>query len=929
MSKIEKLAELGQSLWLDFISRDYINGGKLAAMIEDGLRGITSNPTIFDKAIAGSNAYDSEIRELLAKGAGTLEIYEQLAIKDIKSACNMMLPVYEKTKRLDGYVSLEVNPKLAYKTKETIEEAVRLYQAVGAPNLMIKVPATKEGIPAVKELVSHGISVNVTLIFSIDSYIETAMAFIEGLEILKANGGDVSRVASVASFFVSRVDSAVDSALEKAGNTSLQGKIAVANAKIAFKEFGKLFSGERWGKLSDSGAMPQRVLWASTGTKNPAYSDVLYVDELIGSPTVNTMPPATIDSFLDHGKLEITLDKGVEEAEAQVAALSGAGVDLAAITEKLQTDGVRLFAESFDSLLGSVEKKSLAILREGNTVNFHPTVLADSFASGLKKLADENVPGRIFARDHTVWSDSPVEISNRLGWLDSPANTYSSLDEINSFVAEIKSEGFTNALLLGMGGSSLAPEVFSQMFGTKEGYLSLEILDSTHPAAVLEKETKLSDKKTLYIVSTKSGGTVETLSFMRYFFTSVAKKLGKETAQKRFVAITDPGSGLEDMAKSLGFRKIFINDPNIGGRYSALSLFGMVPAALCGIDIKDLLDKTFMMVAESKLASGSPSALGVLMSEGAKAAYDKVTFITPGVFSCFGPWAEQLIAESTGKVGKGILPVEGEEVLDPSEYAGDRIFVYLSDEKTGELKDKFDALVEAGHPGVEIIVPDKSFLGYEFLRWEIATAIAGWGLSIHPFDQPDVESAKVSARAVLKQYKEEGKLPEPVVAFEENGLKVVGDISSKEIKGAIAEFMKNLHEGNPGDDLRSYLSIQAYVPSSPETDQLLKEIRDGFQTKYRLAVTTGYGPRFLHSTGQLHKGDSGNGLFLQVIAGIDKDAMIPEEAGNPEGSMSFGTLVVAQAMGDRSALTTNGRKVITFFGGSDVRAVLKSIKAAI
>ncbi|MBN8545310.1 MAG: bifunctional transaldolase/phosoglucose isomerase [Ignavibacteria bacterium] len=929
MSKIEKLAELGQSLWLDFISRDYINGGKLAVMIDDGLRGITSNPTIFDKAIAGSNAYDSEIRELLAKGAGTLEIYEQLAIKDIKSACKMMLPVYEKTKRLDGYVSLEVNPKLAYKTKETIEEAVRLYQAVGAPNLMIKVPATKEGIPAVKELVSHGISVNVTLIFSIDSYIETAMAFIEGLEILKANGGDVSKVASVASFFVSRVDSSVDSALEKAGNTSLQGKIAVANAKIAFKEFGKLFSGERWGKLSESGAMPQRVLWASTGTKNPAYSDVLYVDELIGSPTVNTMPPATIDSFLDHGKLEITLDKGVEEAEAQVAALAGAGVDLAAITDKLQTDGVRLFAESFDSLLGSVEKKSLAILREGNTVNFHPTVLADSLASGMKKLAEEDVPGRIFARDHTVWSDSPVEISNRLGWLDSPANTYSSLDEINSFVANIKSEGFTNALLLGMGGSSLAPEVFSQMFGTKEGYLSLEILDSTHPAAVLEKEAKLADRKTLYIVSTKSGGTVETLSFMKYFFTSVANKFGKETAQKRFIAITDPGSGLEDMAKSLGFRKIFINDPNIGGRYSALSLFGMVPAALCGIDIKDLLDKTFMMVAESKLASGSPAALGVLMSEGAKAAYDKVTFITPGVFSYFGPWAEQLIAESTGKVGKGILPVEGEEVLDPSGYAGDRIFVYLSDEKTGELKDKFDALVEAGHPGVEIIVPDKSFLGYEFLRWEIATAIAGWGLGIHPFDQPDVESAKVSARAVLKQYKEEGKLPEPVVAFEENGLKVVGDISAKEIKGAIAEFMKNLHEGNPGDDLRSYLSIQAYVPSSPETDHLLKEIRDRFQTKYRLAVSTGYGPRFLHSTGQLHKGDSGNGLFLQVIAGIDKDAMIPEEAGNPEGSMSFGTLVVAQAMGDRSALTTNGRKVITFFGGSDVRAVLEVIKAAI
>lgn len=923
MSKIEKLAELGQSLWLDFISRDYIQGGKLQAMINDGLRGITSNPTIFDKAIAGSAAYDAEIAGLLAKGHSTLEIYEQLAIKDIKTACEMMLPVFERTKGLDGYVSLEVNPTLAYKTEETIEEAVRLYTSVKMPNLMIKVPATKEGIPAVKELISHGISVNTTLIFSIESYIATAKAYIEGLEILKANGGDVSKVASVASFFVSRVDSACDSALEKAGNKEFQGKIAVANAKVAFKEYGKLFGDERWGKLAALGAMPQRVLWASTGTKNPAYSDVLYVDELIGNPTVNTMPPATIDAFLDHGKLEVTLDKGVEEAEAQIAALAGLGIDINAITDKLQTDGVRLFEESFVSLLGSVEKKSLAILRNGNKFECFPTVLAENFASGLQKLADQNIPGRIFAKDHTVWNDSPVEIANRLGWLDSPANTLASLDEINAFVTEIKAEGFTNALLLGMGGSSLAPEVFSQMFGAAGGYLSLEILDSTHPAAVLEKETKLADKKTLYIVSTKSGGTVETLSFMKYFFTSVAGKLGVEEAKKRFMAITDPGSGLEDMARSLGFRKIFLNDPNIGGRYSALSLFGMVPAALMGIDIEDVLRKTFLMIAESKTKGGSPAQLGVLMAEGAAVAYDKVTFIAPGVFSYFGPWAEQLIAESTGKIGKGILPVEGEEILEPAEYAGDRIFVYLADTSDDPLKAKFDALVEAGHPGVEIIVRDKSYIGYEFLRWEIATAVAGWGLGIHPFDQPDVESAKVSARAVLKKFADEGKLPEPTVAFEENGVKVVADVKATAFKEALAEYMKALHQGNPGEDLRSYLSVQAYVKSSAETDALLKEIRSKFQKQYRIAVTTGYGPRFLHSTGQLHKGDHGHGLFIQVIAGIDGDTIIPDEAGLSAGKMSFGTLVVAQAMGDRDALTGKGRKVFTVFGGKDASSTLK------
>jgi len=929
MSKIEKLAELGQSLWLDFISRDYISGGKLLDMISEGLRGITSNPTIFEKAIAGSNSYDSEIAELLAKGCSTLEIYEQLVIRDIQTACKMMLPVYERTNRLDGYVSLEVNPKLAYETAGTIAEAVRLYRTVGAPNLMIKVPATKEGIPAVKELISHGISVNVTLIFSIESYIETAKAFIEGLEILKKNGGDVSKVASVASFFVSRVDSACDSALDKIGNKDLQGKIAVANAKIAFKEFNGLFSGERWNSLLSSGAMPQRVLWASTGTKNPAYSDVLYVDELIGSPTVNTMPPATIDSFLDHGKLAVTLDKGVDEAEAQFEALKSAGINIDEITRKLQIDGVKSFEDSFDSLLGSIEKKALIILRMNNEFNCFPTVLTESFDSMLSELNKMEIPKRIHEGDFTVWSDSPVEISNRLGWLQSPINTLNSLDEINDFVAGVKKEGFTNGLLLGMGGSSLAPEVFSQAFGKVDGYLSLEILDSTHPAAVLEKEAKLADKKTLYVVSTKSGGTVETLSFMKYFYTSVAAKLGKVEASKRFVAITDPGSGLEEMAKELGFRKIFLNDPNIGGRYSALSLFGMVPAALMGIDIKDVLEKTLLMASEAKMSNGTPAKLGVLLASGANLAYDKVTFITPGVYSCFGPWVEQLIAESTGKTGKGILPVEGEKILNPSDYAGDRIFVYLSDEKSGEGKNKFDALVAAGHPGVEIIIPDNTFIGYEFLRWEVATAIAGWGMKIQPFDQPDVESAKISARAVLKKFKDDGKLPEPEVVFEENGLKVVANVSARAVKPAIVEFMKKMHEGNPGDDHRSYLSIQAYVKASPETDKLLQELRCRFQGKYKIAVTTGYGPRFLHSTGQLHKGDSGHGMFIQIIAGIENDCLIPDETGKPEGGMSFGTLVVAQAMGDRDALVGNGREVFTLFGGNNQENVISQIIDAV
>lgn len=925
MNKIQKLAEIGQSTWLDFISRDYIETGKLQKLIDEGISGITSNPAIFQKAITGSSAYDAEIKELLAKGLSAREIFDHLMINDIKAACEVMLPVFRRTNGGDGFVSIEVHPSLAYKTKETIDEAIRLYMAVKMPNLLVKVPGTKEGFPAIKELTSHGISINITLIFSIENYFETAKAYIEGLEILKEHGGDLSLVSSVASFFVSRVDTACDALLEAKGNKELQGKIAIANAKIAFKEYNRLFSGERWEKLAAAGATPQRVLWASTGTKNPAYSDVLYVDELIGKPTVNTMPPATIDAFNDHGVLEVTLDKGVEEAEAQIAALEKLGISLTEVTDKLLSDGVVLFENSINSLVGSIEQKSLSILRENNKFETYPTVLADDLSTGLKKLKDEKIPHRIFEKDFTIWSSSPVEIENRLGWLDSPAHTLSALDEINEFVDGVKKDGFTNALLLGMGGSSLAPEVLANMFGTKPGYLELEILDSTHPAAVLEKEAKLADKKTLYIVSTKSGGTVETLSFMKYFFASVAEKFGKEEAQKRFVAITDPGSGLEDVARRLGVRKIFLNDPNIGGRYSALSLFGMVPAALVGIDIKDILQKSLLMAAESKIAEGSPSVIGILMADGAKAAYDKVTFLTPGVFSQFGPWVEQLIAESTGKIGKGILPVEGEVSLELADYAADRVFVYLADTSDDPLKKKFDSLVAAGHPGIEIILPDKSYIGYEFLRWEIATAVAGYGLGIHPFNQPDVESAKVSARAVLKKFNEEGKLPQPEIAFEEGGLRIMADVKAHTLKAALAEYMTNLHEGNPGDDKRSYLAIHAYVKASPKTDAILQEIRTKFGKKYHIAVTTGYGPRFLHSTGQLHKGDSGHGLFLQILAGLESDAFIPDNPGEKAGKMSFGTLITAQVLGDREALTSKGRKVVTIFGGADALAVLKEV----
>ncbi|MBK9098566.1 MAG: transaldolase [bacterium] len=364
MSKLNKLAELGQSVWLDFISRKLLTSGELIKLREMGLRGMTSNPTIFDKAISKSSDYDEDIKRLVLKGLSVEDIYEKLALKDIGIAADEMRKVYNETDGLDGYISIEVNPLLANNSEETIKQAKHLFKALGRPNIMIKIPGTDEGLPAITEVLGSGINVNVTLIFSTDSYKKVVEAFMAGLEKYDAAGGDISKHASVASFFVSRVDTAVDKELQSKGNKELLGKIAVANSKIAFDISEEMFNSERWKKLEAKGARKQRLLWASTSTKNPDYYDLLYVDTLIGPDTVNTMPPDTIQSFIDHGKVDLTLNKGIDEAKSQLKELKKLGIDINKITDKLLVDGVKSFSDSFESLLGSLKEKVKKIKAE-------------------------------------------------------------------------------------------------------------------------------------------------------------------------------------------------------------------------------------------------------------------------------------------------------------------------------------------------------------------------------------------------------------------------------------------------------------------------------------------------------------------------------------------------------------------------------------
>ena len=897
MSKLHELYQLGQSVWYDNISRTLLDSGEMQALIDDGVVGVTSNPSIFEKAIARSSDYDSAIRSLAQAGKSTNDIYEALALEDIGETADLLRPVYDKTGGADGYISLEVSPTLARDTEGTIVEARRLFAALNRPNIMIKVPATPEGIPAIETLITDGININVTLIFSLSSYENVMNAYITGLEKRLAAGQRIDNISSVASFFVSRVDSAVDKALNAAGNKELQGKIAIANAKIAYVRFQQVFGDARWQALADKGARAQRPLWASTSTKNPAYPDTLYVDGLIGPDTVNTVPPATVEAFKVHGTVAATLVKAVEDAAGQLEALAQVGVDLDAITEKLQVDGVGSFAKSFESLMDSIQSKRAAILAEGD--GFSTSLgAAETAVNGTQaEMAKKKVVERIWQHDHTVWQPEPTEISNRLGWLHTPKNMATEVARINQFVAKVKADGFTEVLLLGMGGSSLAPEVFAKTFGGAG--LKLRVLDSTDATAVQNLAQTADLAHTLFIVSTKSGGTVETFSFFKYFYNRIAEFVGAEKAGRHFVAITDPGSKLVETAQQYGFRETFENDPNIGGRYSVISFFGLVPAALVGVDIACLLER-----AQAATQSSIAAQLGAILGEMAQAGRDKVTFILSAAIASFGDWVEQLIAESTGKNGKGILPVVGEPVLSPAGYGSDRLFVYLRLAGDASLDTAVAQLEEAGQPVVRSQLHDLYDLGGQFFIWELATAVAGHVLGIQPFDQPNVESAKVLARKMVAAYQDSGQLPQLDTA----------DLTAENLDAFVAQ-------AQPGD----YISIHAYVPSTSETDTLLQQLRSQLLAKTKCATTVGYGPRFLHSTGQLHKGDGGNGLFIQFTSDSERDVAIPDTAGEAASGMTFGVLKSAQALGDAQALLDENRRMIRFDLGTDVAGKLQAL----
>jgi len=538
----------------------------------------------------------------------------------------------------------------------------------------------------------------------------------------------------------------------------------------------------------------------------------------------------------------------------------------------------------------------------------------------LAALSRQRIISRIWKKDWTVWRDAPQEIASRLGWLTSPREMEDSLEGIARFAQVCRSKGFTHALLLGMGGSSLAPLVLGDIFKAAPGNLELDILDSTDPAAVLDVQKKLNIGKTLFIVSSKSGTTTETDSFFKFFWNRASASQGEANAGTHFAAITDRGTPLEDAAKRLRFAFTFHGNPEIGGRFSALSPFGLVPASLKGIPIHEILRTANDMAAlcreETDLRHNPGAYLGTILGVLNHHGLDKATFLLSRRLESLGLWLEQLLAESTGKQGRGILPVAGEPIGPAKVYGRDRLFVYFKEEN-GQAKATAVARLErAGFPVLFLTFPGLHHIGSQFFLWEFATAVAGFFLGINPFDQPNVESAKKKTRKILDIYCRQGIFPGENPAFETAEVSLLSDMQAPSLESCLSIFLEQARTGD-------YVAIQAFLAPKKRTTSLLQNLRGILRQRTGLATTMGYGPRFLHSTGQLHKGDRGNGMFLQITSEDEKDAAIPDEPGSPRSTLSFGVLKAAQALGDYETLKSSGRRIIRLHLRKDVGAGLE------
>ncbi|MEZ4644127.1 MAG: bifunctional transaldolase/phosoglucose isomerase [Chloroflexota bacterium] len=912
MTNLHTFAQLGQSVWLNYLRRAFLESGELADVLELGVCGITSTPALFAKAITHSSDYDQVLQRLSAAGVPVKKMYEALLIDDMQRAADRLHGAHEASDGLDGFVSMELDPAWMHDTVNMVAEAQRLLRAIDRVNVMIEVPATPAGIEAIRILTTDGVSLNATHIFSVDVYEQVAQAYIDGLEAYFQTHS-VWRIApsSVASFSLSRTDTAVDELLAAQGRFDLQGRTAIALAKIAYGRFQSVFTGPRWQKLVKHGGRPLRLKWTRTTPYQFHYTDTHYVEALIGPDTVITLSPVTLNAMREHGRIETTLFNWQERAQDHLATIADLGIDLDAITTHLQAASLAAYDRQFQTLIHSVSKKREQLESGWQRLDVRLGAYQPTVNETLSRLCTDRVVSRFWRHDRSLWKGIAPGVADRLGWLHVVEAMQENLDRLNTFAKTMHEEGFTQVLLVGSGGATSPGNMFSRIFGKGAALLSwqqyqpgltLRVLDTTDPVMIRHQVNQLHLPQTLFIIADKAGHDRETRALFNYLYTRLRTVFGHDQAGKHFVAITDIGSPLAEVAYNYRFRDIFLDDPAISEPYGALSYLGLVPAALLGVNVAQILDQALAMQCNAS-SCNCPSAgdnlgaqLGVILATLAQAGRDKLTLVMSPAIAPFADWIEQLVATSTGKAGRGLVPVVHEPLGTPAVYGDDRLFVQMrlrGEDAADMAADAALAVLQAaGHPLVKIHLQEPAELGGCLFSWQMATAVAAHQLRLDPFAQPDIDETEQFTEQLLEAYQEQGHLPAGKAA----------PIATTSLEAFLATV-------KPGD----YVALQAYVPATPETDAVLQSLRTHIRDEYHLATTVGYGPRYLHTTGQLQKGCRKCGHFIQLTTPLPADDVpIPDEPGKLDGSLTFGTLRLAQALADGQALLESGRHLLRF-----------------
>ncbi len=933
-------------LWYHNLTRALLDSYPLAAL---PISSFTTHLARLERAVGEGEAYDAALSQ--DTECDPHSCLRSLLVEDVQRAADLLRPHFN-AEWSSGVVSVDLSPLEAEEPAARLEAARSLFHLIDRPNVLIKLPAQPELLTIFEQMLYEGINVHCTHVYNAATYEAVAECYLRALERRALEELPLGGVFSVIGFHISAVDEVVDRQLQNniraaqarselarvSANADLLGKIGVANANNVYRRSRDIFNSERFARLRAKGALPQRLLWTDIAPISPLQAPTHYIECLNHAEALLLLEPELLESLGEGENDAMPRTAALREAPEVLTRLAAVGIDLDLVARQLQGDAEELYEDAFTKLIARVDGKrkllsSGFIRRQTLILGQYQTPVETE----LRRLRAQKSITRTWAGDASLWTDAPDEaalIERRLGWLTLPTDGRIDLARLRAARDESQREGWQHIVMLGMGGANITAETLYAIFGQQAGFPALLTLDSTDPMAIRDVAAQIDLSRTCFVVASKSGSTLETLAMLHYFYAGCAEVTTQPGAH--FIAITDPDTPLADEAQKLAFRAIYYNPTDMAGRYATLSYFGTLPAALLGLDFEHLLERA----AEMALACGAnvmgnnhPGLwLGTVMGVLARRGLDKLTLLCSPEIASFGAWAEQLIAESSGKEDKGIIPISGGTIGLPHDYDDDRLMVYLRVDGSSHNPDEaVQMLQEAGHPLVILNLRDVYDIGAEFFRWQFAAAAAGIVLGINPFDEPAVEESKQNTQRLLDAYVEQGQLPEAPPAFTEDGVRLFADESTAallnqlrlqqsfhttELSGMIAAFLRLARSGD-------YVGLLAYLPPRPEHLAALEDFRRQLRHVLQRAVTLGLGPRYLHSTGQLHKAGCDKGVFIQFT--VDD----PEPLPIPNMPFSFSVLKQAQAAGDYEALQGRGRRIIRLHLGADVGAGLAKFHAAI